>query len=117
MSRRRVVTGVAVLGGLAASGASYKAWQLFSDLYPGTPYDDLLTLLPDRKAAASLGTAIIAARAASPAPIATRLRLHIGKRPLQSVMHEDVSQGRTIEAGRWIIPETLALLCVLAARV
>jgi hypothetical protein len=44
------------------------------------------------------------------------MRERIAKRPLAQVMIEDISEGRVQEAGGWVMPETLALLCALAAK-
>ena len=82
-----------------------------------SPYDDLLALLDDRDADAQIGETVLAeVEEFDPKAVADELRARIAKRPLATVLAEDVADGRIVEAGGWVLPETLGLLCALAAK-
>jgi hypothetical protein len=116
VNRRWIVGGGA--GVLAAIIGGVFAPRWFGKHYPPTPYDDLLALLGDRAAARQLGTAFISEhRDFNAATAARALRHHIGKRPLQSVLAEEITHGQITEAGHWVLPQTLVGLCALAAKV
>jgi len=108
-----IATGAAaVLIGVGVSGH-----YLLRKRHAPSPYDDLLTLLEDRDADAQIGETVLAeAEDFDPKTIADNLRAHIGKRPLAAVLASDVAYGRVVEAGGWVLPQTLGLLCALAAK-
>jgi hypothetical protein len=82
-----------------------------------SPYDDLLILLEDRDAAAQIGETVLAeVDDFDPKAASDDLRARIGKRPLASILAEDAAKGRVVEAAGWVLPETLGLLCALAAK-
>ena len=82
-----------------------------------SPYDDLLGLLEDRDAAAQIGETLLAEfDDFDPKTAADDLRARINKRPLSSVLVDDAGEDRVVEAGGWVLPETLGLLCALAAK-
>lgn len=114
-TRRQTVLGgavAAIAGGLVAIGP-----VLLRKRYAPSPYDDLLALLDNRDADAQIGEAILADKNDFDADaVAAALRARIGKRPLPDVMADDAAQGRVVEADGWLLPETLALLCALAAK-
>lgn len=114
-SRRQVV----IAGGLAAVAAfaALEGPKLFKKRYAPTPYDDLLALLDDRDADAQIGEAVLAGKDEFDAnTVAGQLRARIAGRSLAAVTAEDAAQGRVVETNGWVLPETLALLCALAAK-
>jgi len=109
MNRRAVL-----LGGLAAMlGAGLASWKLrlFRKHYPPTPYDDLLNQIVDREPAAKLGATM--APAGDAASLAARLR---ARPKLTAAASADIAAGRMIEADGWLLPESLALYAMLAAK-
>ena len=114
-TRRRILIGAGGAAVLAA--AAFEGSRLLRKRYAPSPYDDLLALLDDRDADAQIGEAVLAeiddfdAKAVS-----ADVRERIGKRSLSQVMIEDAGDGRVLEANGWVMPETLALLCALAAK-
>jgi hypothetical protein len=48
--------------------------------------------------------------------MAADLRSRIAGRPLATVIAEDASDGRLVEGSGWVLPETLGLICALAAK-
>lgn len=115
-TRRNVIAG-ASLAVLAGAGLGYEGWRHFAKHYPPTPYDDLLSLLPDREPAKQVGRAFLAADSGFvPARAAGALRRRITGRPLSTVLQDELAQGDIIEAGHWLLPQTLVGLCALAAK-
>lgn len=102
------------LGGLIAAGAAAFGYRRVFGPAP-TPYDDLLNQIVDRKPAAALGKTVIKTLPNSDAgTLAARLR-----QPgfgLRDRARADAAAGRVMEAGGWIVPETVALYAALAAR-
>jgi hypothetical protein len=100
---------------VAAAGVGGR--MLLRKRYAPSPYDDLLALLEDRDAAAQIGETVLAeVEEFEPKVLANELRTRIAKRPLAVVMAEDANEGRVVEGGGWVLPETLGLLCALAAK-
>jgi hypothetical protein len=82
-----------------------------------SPYDDLLALLDDRDADAQIGEMVLGeVEEFEAADMANDMRARIAKRPLTAVIAEDATQNRLVEAGGWVLPETLGMLCALAAK-
>jgi hypothetical protein len=114
-TRRGILIGAGGAAVLAA--AAFEGSRLLCKRYAPSPYDDLLALLDDRDADAQIGEAVLAdIDDFDPKTVSASLRERIGKRPLAQIMIEDVSDGRVLEANGWVMPETLALLCALAAK-
>ncbi len=105
-------------GGVAAAAvAGIGGRLLLRKRYAPSPYDDLLALLDDRDADAQIGEAVLAeVDEFDPSALADDLRNRIAKRRLSIVVIEDASEDRLVEAHGWVLPETLGLLCVLAAK-
>jgi hypothetical protein len=115
-SRRSVLLATAGAGVLAAAALGYEAVRLIGR-HPPSPYDDLLSLLPDRDAAAQVGLAYLSEHPHfDSATAAHLLRQEIGSRPLAAALQTDIIQDRLAEAGHWLMPDTLVLLSALAAR-
>jgi hypothetical protein len=115
MKRRTMIGGAALL---AVAGAGYEVRRLLTHRYPPTPYDDVLGQLIDRDAAARLGQAAAPALPGfAPMAAATRLRQLLGHHGLTAAAVADAGAARTVEAAGWILPESVALLSVLAFRV
>jgi hypothetical protein len=107
------VLGLGVIGGVA-----YEVPALVHRRFAPSAYDDLLTDLGERDAANRLGVAVLEeAEVFETARIARQLRHRIANRPLQAVLASDLDEGRIVETEGWVLPETLALLCGLAAKI
>jgi hypothetical protein len=114
-TRRVVVIGVATVA--AAGVAAVEGPKLLKPRHAPSPYDDLLDRLDDRDAAAQIGEAVLAGRTGfDAAKVAEKLRKKLRFRRLSRVNAEDAAAYRVVEANGWILPETLALLCALAAK-
>jgi hypothetical protein len=111
---RRIAIGV-VAAAVAAVVAVRELPLLRRHHYRRTPYDDLMTMLDDREAAAAFGKTV-SAQALNPAALATLLRARLKTDSLAQVSQRELAQGHVLEVGGWIVPETFTLLCVLAAR-
>jgi hypothetical protein len=113
ISRRGFAFGAAALAVLGAAGLNYR--RLLGPWYAPTPYDDLLHQIVDRRPAAILGKTV--ARTIphfNKDALAARLR-----QPgfaLERRAHGDAAAGRLVEAGGWIVPESVALYSALAAQ-
>ncbi len=105
-------------GGLAVVvGGGVGGRFLLRKRYAPSPYDDLLTQLDDRDAAAQIGETVLAeVEEFEPKTMADELRKHIAGRPLSAVSRQDADDARLVEAGGWVLPETLGLICALAAK-
>ena len=114
-SRRAVIGwGAAAVVGLAAAGTALRGFVL-PRRYPATPYDDLLNQLDDRAAAARVGRALAGRGRIDARADATSLRQQLSGTSLQAAIADDLSKGRLTEAAGWVLPETFARLCSLAA--
>jgi len=107
-----------VIGAATAVVATAVAMRELSPVlrrpYRRTPYDDLLSKLPDRDSSVVFGRAV--ALRDSAAAIAAVLRQRLRHDNLQTVSARELSQGQVLVAGGWVVPRSLALICVLAAR-
>lgn len=116
IARRPLLASLAgVLGVAAVGGLAYETSSLFRRPYRPTPYDDLLTQLPDRDSAAKLGTAVLKhgfdAKSAADA-----LRHKLGHASLAQVVERDIARGELVEIHGWLLPVTLTTLAALAAQ-
>jgi hypothetical protein len=114
MKRRSLIAGVAAAGAVLAAGL-YRFTDLFVKHYPPTPYDYLLGQLTDREQAARLGARVEGT--SDPRSQAARLRLALQGRSLADAATADTTAGRMVEVDGWILPQTVAWLSALAARV
>jgi hypothetical protein len=115
-TRRNILIGAG--GAVAAMGALYEARSLLRVHYKPTPYDDLLALLDDRAAGVQVGNAVLVEIGAfDPGLAAADLRARLKDTTLAGAIVDDMAAGRLLEANGWVLPETLALLCAVAAQV
>lgn len=114
MKRRTIITGTAGAGVVLAASL-YRFTDLFVKHYPPTPYDDLLGQLTDREQAAKLGLRVSGAFDATDQ--AVRLRAALTGRSLADAANADIAAGRMVEVQGWILPQTVASLSALAARI
>jgi hypothetical protein len=116
ISRRPLL---AVLGAVAGFGAvgggAYEISKLLGPRAVGV-LGDMLVALGDRKDAVLVGKAVLASRGVGSANEAGSLRRALGQKPLAEVLVQDAVQGRIVETQGWVLPQTLAELCALAAK-
>ena len=118
VSRRTIMAAGGTLAAAVAGGIVYEGWRLLRDRYPPTPYDDLLDRLNSREDARRIGLVFLGRhRNFTPATAARALRQRIGAHELSAALANEVALGGITEAACWIIPESLAGLCALAASV
>jgi hypothetical protein len=117
IARRPFLAGLFGLLGLSLiGGAAYEMAHVVNRRYAPTAFDDLLSQLADRDSAERVGTVVLSsAREYDVRQVARDLRQRIGGRPLVEVLDADIAQDRLAEVNGWLMPETLAQLCGLAA--
>jgi hypothetical protein len=115
ITRRNALIAGGGVAGLVVIGVGGRL--LLRKRYAPSPYDDLLDLLDDRDAAAQIGETVLAeVEDFDPKALADQMRARVAKRRLAAVTAEDASEGRVVEGGGWVLPETLGLICALAAK-
>ena len=114
MKRRTLIGGVVAAGAAVAAGL-YRFTDLFVKHYPPTPYDDLLGQLTDREQPSKLGAKTPLTSDAQNQ--AARLRASLQGRDLPTAANADIAAGRLVEVDGWLVPQTLAELCALAAKI
>ena len=112
MKRRNLIAGVAAASAALTAGL-YRFTDLFMKHYPPTPYDDVLAALVDRAQAARIGALVPGA----PAALAARLRALLKPGGLAGAVSSDLAADRLVEVGGWLMPQSVALLAALAAKV
>ena len=116
VSRRTMVAGGGIAAALGATALGLTLPKWLGRRYGPTPYDDLLAALVDRDAAVQIGTIARASLPTFSARAAAReLRQRFEQRNLAEVIDADIKQGRLAEVGGWVLPDSLAQLCTLAA--
>jgi hypothetical protein len=113
MKRRTFIGGVVAAGAAVAAGL-YRFTDLFVKHYPPTPYDDVLAQVVDREHAAQLG------RHAGDFDLprdAVALRQQLAGSTLKSAAEGDIATGRLVEVEGWLVPQTVARISALAAKV
>jgi len=112
LSRRTLtIGGIAAAGAALVAGAVYELPRLFKHRAKGG-HAELVDLLDDPDQAAVVGRAVHGEELAE-----GDLKKRLAGRTLPAVMVEDCARiDRMAEAGGWVIPNTLAELCILAAR-
>jgi hypothetical protein len=118
VSRRPILASLGALVGVGFVGAAiYEAPELLRGRPARRGYDDLLSQLGDPESANRLGAQVlIEAEVFEPQVAARELRHRLKHAPFQAVLAADLAEGRIVETGGWVLPESLALLCGLAAK-
>ena len=114
MRRRGLIAGVAAAGAAVAAGL-YRFTDLFVKHYPPTPYDDVLAALTDREQAARFGASV--AGTADAKSLAEKLRPVLKSGGLNAAVRADIAADRLTEVGGWIVPQSVAQLSALAAKI
>lgn len=114
MKRRDAIAAVTAAAVAAAAGI-YRFTDLIVRHYPPTPYDDLLNRLADREQAIRLGKRL--GGDFDVTHVAARLRASFANQDLGAAVKADIATGRLVEVAGWVVPESLALLSALAAKV
>jgi hypothetical protein len=113
ITRRNLGLGAVSLVALGVAALGYRRFS--GPWYAPTPYDDLLHQIVDREPAKKLGqVAVKTMPRFDLASLAEKLR-----QPgftLERRARGDAAAGRVVEAGGWIVPETVALYAALAAQ-
>ena len=109
LSRRAFGMGAAALAGLGGVALGWR--HIFGRWYTPTPYDDLLHQIVDREPAAVLGKTL-----PKPDVAALAARLRQPGFALQRRARADAAAGRVVEAGGWIVPQSVAAYAQLAAQ-
>jgi hypothetical protein len=116
LSRRTVVAGGGIAAALGATALGLTLPRWLGRRYAPTPYDDLLGELVDRDQAARVGAVARTELPAFSARAAAReLRQRFEQRNLAEVLDADIRERRIAEVGGWLLPDSLAQLCTLAA--
>jgi len=115
LTRRNIVIGAG--SAVVLTAAAYEGVHLLRKRYAPSPYDDLLARLDNRDADTQIGEAVLADVDDFEAKlVAAQLRARLERESLTQATLHDVRDGHMLEAGGWVLPETLALLCALAAK-
>ncbi len=113
ISRRPFLLGALAAAGAAALGGAYEA-GLFR-ARPKGPYGDVLQSLDDLSDAPVVGRAYLAdtknfdAKAA-----AADLRARLAHQTFSELLDADIAGNQLAEAGRWVLPQSLAVVCALS---
>jgi hypothetical protein len=111
--RRAAIAAVVALGALVVGVREFGG--LWAPRRKPTPYDNLFAKI-DRDSAAELGQHAIASMPHFNANAAADLvRRRLKFKPLSQLLEEELTVGRIVEVGGWILPESFALVCALAA--
>jgi len=113
-ARRTLIAGVAAAGAAVAAGL-YRFTDLLVKHYAPTPYDDVLAALADREQAVRFGVWVGGAPDAK--TLAEKLRPLLKSVGLNAAAKADAMAGRVIEVDGWVVPQSVALLSALAAKV
>jgi len=114
MKRRGLIAGVAAAGAVVAAGL-YRFTDLFVKHYAPTQYDDVLGELTDREQAARFGASVPGTLDAK--GLAAKLRPVLKSGGLGAAAKADIAVERLIEVDGWVVPESVALLSALAAKI
>ena len=113
MQRRKLIVGAAAL--LAAS-MTLGLHVMMRTRYAPTPYDDVLDRLGNRDWAQKFGAQAMTPDFQADAA-AARLRTLLVNGDLNTAATRDAGEGRLKEAAQWLVPESVALMAKLAAKV
>jgi len=113
---RRALTlgGIAAAGTAVIAGAVYEVPRLLRRHARGQ-YADLVNRLGDPEQAAIVGRAMLP-RTAPTKDDFDKLRAATAGRPFADLIAADATDGHLSEVQGWVLPATLAKLCILAAQ-
>ncbi|MGD0866182.1 MAG: hypothetical protein ABSA49_11570 [Rhizomicrobium sp.] len=116
ISRRPVLAGIlGVLGIAVVGGIAYEASP--RRRYKPSPFDDLLSKLSDRENASRVGAEVVRGTPGFNADRTKRsLRAKLADATLGDAISADLARDRLVEVRGWVLPETFASLCALAAK-
>ena len=119
-SRRAVTIGGGIAAALGITALGLTVPRLLRTHYRQSAYDDLLEQLIDRDSAVRVGQAVLDETKKRGAPfsakaVARDLRQRLERRTLHEVTDSDLAQSNLAEVTGWVMPQTLTLLCALAA--
>lgn len=115
LSRRTLFVGAGAA--VVVAGAAFEATRVLRKRYTPSPYDDLLAKLEDRDGSAQIGEAVLAeVDDFNAMTVATQLRAKLQHASLGDIAAADAAAERVLEAHGWVLPQSLALLCALAAK-
>jgi hypothetical protein len=115
LTRRNILIGAG--GTVVLAAAAFEGARLLRKHHAPTSYDDLLARLDDRDADAQIGEAVLAnVKDFNAKTVAADVRARLEHDTLAQVASRDAVEGRLLEANGWVMPETLGLLCALAAK-
>jgi hypothetical protein len=114
VTRRPVVlSALALIGVGIAGGIAVEAPRLLKKRIH-SPYDDITDQISDQEQAIKVGDAVIAKlRTFDAARSANVLRARQGS--LADMARADIDAGKTLEAGGWVLPQSLAAACAILA--
>ena len=102
------LVGVGIAGGIAVEVPRLLRKRIHS------PYDDITDQISDQEQAVKVGDAVIAKLGTfDAAKSANTLRARSGT--LVDMAKADIEAGKTLEAGGWVLPQSLALACAILA--
>lgn len=114
ISKRIFVKGALAAAGIAAAGGIYEALTFRGR--PKGPYGDVLAPLDDQSDAPIVGRAYLAnVKNFDVKVAAAKLRARLQHQNFSDVLAADIAGNQLAEAGRWVLPESLAVACALAA--
>jgi hypothetical protein len=117
IARRPLLAALGGVVGLGVIGGGIYEARLVSRYSGHHGYSDLLAQLNDPDDANRLGAKVLdEAEVFEPQVVAGELRRRFKGQDLAEVLADDAVQGRIVETGGWVLPESLALLCGLAAK-
>ena len=115
LSRRSVtIGGLAAAGAIVVAGAAYELPKLFKHRAHGE-YADLVNRLDDPDQAALLGKQVLDTADGTLREAAIGIRARLAHHALPDLLAQDAAQGQLSEVGGWVLPETLAQICAMAA--
>ncbi len=115
-SRRAVTVGGGIAAALGIAAIGITVPRLFGHRYRRTPYDDLFAQLVDRGEAMKVGGAALDTIGnVTAAKLGKEVRQRMDRRTLLETADSDLAEGKLAEVHGWVLPETLVLLCALAA--
>jgi hypothetical protein len=111
--RPLVLSALALIGVGIAGGIAVEAPRLLKKRIH-SPYDDITDQISDQGQAIKVGDAVLAKLGAfDAAKSANALRARRGS--LADLANADIEAGKTLEAGGWVLPQSLALACAILA--